>query len=311
MSSESRIIPKSNIGRLTALNNAKNKSDLMGAGNFLTPSTLSRLTAIQASYLLKYDAIYPATHALSVLTEKKSQTREECATYTSHFIQVFNLAIRRGVWDKADRAYYKLDVSSNAVPPLSSDDDVKNWAYNVVKGEADRIAGGGSAMINPSAAEVDAVYTDFKLDFNHHSTASDLLDTAQEELDALNTEADKVIKKVWDEVETFYNEEEPESMRANALEWGVVYNRVGGEKIITGTVTDLATGLPLEGVSVKFENGIKTVTTAANGQYSLNTTLMDDQIITAKLATYADYAASLKLTEGENMVWNIVLEKIG
>ena len=42
-------------------------------------------------------------------------------------------------------------------------------------------------------------------------------------MEAQRPEADAVVEKVWDEVETFYNEETPASIRRKAREWGIIY----------------------------------------------------------------------------------------
>jgi len=310
MSVESRRRPNTNVSRLKALSAAKTKNDLLGAGSFLTTNTQNRLNAITADYGVKYHAIGLAKNALAVATVEKTETLTALRTLVSHFIQVFNLGVVRQVFNATDRTFYHIDVSSAAVPPIANEADLALVANNLVTGDPDRITAGGVPMAMPPITEVANALTNYNKAAETHTTATDAYDAALEAQDALNPEADKVIKKVWDEVETYYNEESPESQRQNAREWGVIYERKGSEKTITGMVTDQATNAPLAGATVKLEDGTNTATTGADGKYELTTVLMGEQIITARLANYADYASEITLTEDENNVWNITLVRI-
>lgn len=310
MSTESRRLPSSNTGRNRALNRAKQKNDAMGASSFLTAPTQAELNIKQAQYQNGLDQIAVSAQALGLLSIAKNEQFALSEMFISHFFQVFNLGIKRGKYSAADRAFYKLDVSSDAVPPLVTGDDLLEWGYNIKKGEADRVAAGGTPMVNPSAAEVDAVFVLFNDAFVAHNTATEALDQKREVIENHNAAVDKLIKKIWNEVETFYGDEEPESMRQNARLWGVVYDRQGGTKTISGKVTDAVSGLPVEGILVKLEGAINKATTNAAGEYSFTTTMMDEQVITAtppKDSNYQPYAAEITLTEGQNLTHQITL----
>ncbi len=310
MSSESRKLPENKISRLKALNLAKLKNDLLGAGSFLTTNTQNRLNTIQLDYKNKYHATGIAKNTLTSLTVLKNNAKTIAQKLVSHFIQVFNLGVLRDVFLATDRTFYDIDVTDDSVPPISKEVDLLTVGYNLIEGDPDRLAIGGVPMAMPSISEVTPAVTLFKDRFELHSTATDAYDAALEAVDALNPEADKVIKKIWDEIETYYNEESPESQRQNAREWGVIYVRTGSEKIVTGLIADQITGAPLAGVKVKFENGNNSVTTGANGRYELSTVLMDEQIITAELTNYAKYEAEVTLIEKQNLEYNITMDPI-
>lgn len=305
MSSENRQLPASNVSRLIALHHAKDKNDALGLSTFLTSATQTRLGNILALYDTATDDIPLKKQAMITLTTQKENAKLVCSMYVSHFIQVFNFGVARGVYPADDRSFYSLDVANGFVPELRSEDDILLWSNRIVNGDAARVAAGGAAMSNPTAAEVHTKLTAFGSLRMPHSTASDAYDAALETLDALNPEADKVIKKVWDEVETFYNEEDPSSMRENARKWGVVYIRTGGSKTISGKVTRQGTDVVIEGAEVHFENGNNSVLTDAQGNYELSTTLMGDQVLKAEADLYDNFEITVTLAEGETQTVNI------
>lgn len=76
-----------------------------------------------------------------------------------------------------------------------------------------------------------------------------------------------MILKVWDEVETFYNEEEIESKRANAREWGVVYmNNTSLATVqlrVVQTVNNVSS--PISGVTALIAETNETATSGTDG----------------------------------------------
>jgi hypothetical protein len=93
-------------------------------------------------------------------------------------------------------------------------------------------------MANPDIAEVQTALTAMETQMTIHDNFAFLLDQKQEAVESMHTLVDPIIKKVWDEAETFFNEETPESKRANARLWGVVYVTEGPPATLTGLVKD-------------------------------------------------------------------------
>ena len=168
-----------------------------------------------------------------------------------------------------------------------------------------RIAAGGTPMVCPSADEVEAVFNAFKPVAANCSNAKDAYDNAQEAVQKLNKEANGVIKKVWREVEIYYNEQPRPSMREHARRWGVEYARKGYKKKVTGIITDSETGLPLERVQVKLSHGRKKIITAIDGKFMLTTSLMDEQKLTATHNDYKPVETEITLYENRDTVCNI------
>ena len=311
MSYLSRLTPETIETRFEALHLAKNKlNSIPPANNPLSPATTARLNAMVTDYDTKFNNILAAAFAYNTNTPVKESAQAGCSLHTNHFIQVFNLGVRRGVYTAAQRDFFNLPVASDALPELDRAVDVLKWANAVVNGDINRVAAGGATMSNPAAAEVQTTLTAFHTAFDDQSNLKDALDAAEEALEAILAEADKVIKKVWDELETFYNEEDDDSRRNNCREWGVVYVLIGSDKVMSGTVS--YNGAPAEGFLVKFTNGKNKSTTTAAGAYSLNTRLMGWQKVDVIKLDENDKEAKkwsfeVELTENDNLVKNFVV----
>lgn len=190
-----------------------------------------------------YDRLAPALtdfkretgEAASALSGQTQQTGTADTSYlalhqsVSHFIQVFNLAVARGVFPRSDRAHYQLDVSSAVVPDLSSQSAVTTWAGHLIQGEAARVAAGGPPMAMPTLAEVEVALEAYQTASASQSTAKDTFDDEQADVAALRPTVDKVILDIWDHVEFTYREEDSPSKRRKSREWGVVYVPRPGE----------------------------------------------------------------------------------
>ena len=305
MSSEAKFYPRSNESRYMALYMAHMINAATSLNNPLTQRTRDRLNLIFPEYKNKMAERAIKKAEAAGLVAEKEKLREKLSMYCSHFLQVFNMCVKRGEYKAAERSYYGMDVSSEKLPPLLLQNDVWTAAQQLIKGEQMRIAAGGTPMVCPSADEVEAVFNAFKPVAANCSNAKDAYDNAQEAVQKLNKEANGVIKKVWREVEIYYNEQPRPSMREHARRWGVEYARKGYKKKVTGLITDSETGLPLERVQVKLSHGRKKIITAIDGKFMLTTSLMDEQKLTATLNDYKPVETEITLYENRDTVCNI------
>lgn len=215
----SRRLPTTDVARNVALKSAMiKKTSVAPADMAITPNTKTRLETNQPIYLQLMDERGNALQAQSQSTAGKLITQAKGKMFISHFVQTFNNGVDRGVYLASHRAFYKLDVNSSSVPPLIKEADIIYWGEQLINGDAARITAGGAPMSNPTILEVKAEYDKFVLANTGQSTLKDDYDKAQEAVSAMNPEVDKLILKIWDEVETFYNEEELSSKRRNARE---------------------------------------------------------------------------------------------
>jgi hypothetical protein len=299
MSSENRFLPNSEHTRITALNIAKRMSDNPAIINPLTTKTKDRLNAIQPLLESAIRDRTVKTAALAGLIEQKEKAREKAAMFCSHFVQVMNLCITRGEYVAAIRALYGLPIENDKIYSLITEYDITHACRQLLQGETQRVAQGGVPMSRPSAAEVKLHYDVYHALIQSTSNAKMELRDAQKAVAVLQPEVRKVIRKVWAEVKTHYNELPRPGQRDHMRLWGVTFGRKGHLKKITGTVTDAATGLPLAGAQLKLASGRNKMTSNGIGKFVITTTLMHGQTLTATLTGYQPYKTTVLLQEGE------------
>lgn len=234
----SRRLPQTNIGRNTALDNALAKALNPGVhGNFLTGPVFTRLQNIVPLYNAASDLVDQKEDFLHANTPGLDASVSACRTACSVFVQGINTGIGFGFYQASNRSVYGLPIDTGKLPSLTSYDKVREFAQKLISGEALRVGAGGPPATFPPISFVQNALTPMLTFLGTQSNLNDDLDVTQEAVDALNTEANQVIKKVWDEVETFFNHEPPPSLRDNARQWGVVYVSNGAKVAITFNVS--------------------------------------------------------------------------
>ncbi len=289
---------------------SKTTNDRYGVSTILSANTVARLNAIEPLFRQARANVFKLKAQLFELNAQKDKARTETAMHTSHFLQVFNMGVARGKYSFAERALFQLPVEKPEVPKMHSDGKIWWAAEWVVKGEAKRIADGKEPMVNPSGAEVEAKYNQFVQLTGLVAKADSILCDEQIALRKLQKEARAIIKRVWNEVETYYCEGTRERMRKHARDWGVHYAHKGGEKKLHGTITDAATGLPMGGVKVQFENGNNKAYTNAQGKFTLVTNLLHSQTLLAKRSGYSDTEIVIELKEGEESFCAVKMDRL-
>lgn len=219
-----RRLPQTDDQRTTALHacNVKYQNTaaplrLISAAQFVT------LGATLSPWRGARDALGPLLSTQTSCTGTCEAALAQCARTNSHFIQVLNLAIDRGVLPASVRAFYELSVSHAEVPPMKTTADALLWADRLATGEGQRIAAGGTALTWPTIGEVNTAATALQNAVNLQSTAKDAYDLAQETVAGQRPTVDPVIKDLWDTIEFNLRTEDPSSLRRKAREWGVVY----------------------------------------------------------------------------------------
>lgn len=225
-----RRLPRTDEERASALNMGKKRRDNVPAAELvLTPSTVSRLDLAQPEFLQRLTSRGVALAAQAAATASINPERNRLRMFISHFFQGFNNGVARGVFDASQRAYYLLDVSSDSVPALDSDEKLNTWAQRLLTGEAERVAIGLTPMAMPSAAEVEVVFDTFTLAANGQANLKTAYDNAQEAVAAMRGDVDSLIVRMWNEIEAAHSEDDAPSKRRKSRPWGVVYISSPGE----------------------------------------------------------------------------------
>lgn len=280
MGTITRRLPISNQGRYTALFVARNKkSTVSSSQNPLSADTSNRLETTFTEYNSKLNLFNAAKVNYHLNTPLKEAARQKTKQIISHYFQVLNFGVERGIVPAAHRGYYGIDKGDATVPSLNSDTEILYWGDKIIIGEAARINAGGIPMAWPSVEEVKTDFETFKNTFSTQSTLADELDVAEEQLNILNPAVDSLIKRIWAEVEARYSEETIESRRNNAREWGIVYVSVGKVSTLNITILRADTGTPVGEAGLHLTAADIEGTTDSEGKAQLKTSVEGDDVI--------------------------------
>lgn len=310
MASISRQLPRTNVTRRRALVAAHTKMLNSGPnGSVLSGNTTVRLSGIYPQFVDGYNLIAQRQAESSAATLVKNNALRTLRLLVKHFVGVFNMGVERGEYQAAERSYFGIAADDSNLPNLTTEAEVQELAQMIVTNDPVRVTAGGAPMANPSTAEVSTALGAYLPLAAAVSNSRDALDLAQETLEALAVEADGVIKKVWDEAETFFNEESAESQRENCREWGVVYVSIGATATITiDTVTGDGDGQPVANVSVKQSDTGVVKLTDSNGRVVFETTVSGEDIIFELDAPeFQKEILSLTYTEGATVYRKVYL----
>ena len=258
---------------MRALASAKERKDNFTGGTAALPlrsGTAVRLDEAYTDYKALLRTKSQAETNQAVQSAQNDQAKATAKTWVSHYLQVLNLGVQRGIYDASHRLLYSLDVSSNALPELTKEDDILTWCRNIKTGEEDRVSRGGAPMSNPTADEVEVHHQVFRTTNGQMSNFKLDLENAQREVNDVRARVDKVIKKVWDELAAYYDEDDNATMREKCREWGVVFvGVVSNELVIEALDTD--TGLPIPHflLTVAETGDEHSVDTGAEGEFAI------------------------------------------
>lgn len=302
MGTISRQLPRSVESVWRALEVAKNKKDSTPASNnAFRPATALKVDAAYIAFGEKRQARIAAKYAYTTNTPIKTAAVNKLRSYCSLFIQHLNDGIVQGITTKQDRVLYNLDENDAAVPNMVSEANVMTWANNIINGEAARVALGGTALLQPSAAEIEALRNDAQLKLNTQSTRYEAYNAAQEELKALMADMDVLIREMWAEVESvFAGDPDAGSRRSKAEQWGVVYVTVGPKKNkVQVTVRDNVTNLPIQDANVDFALAGLEMTTDATGVAVAYDDFVGNDTLTVEHINYVTQTIPVTLPEDE------------
>ena len=221
-----RILPRTDDNRSTALFvcNFKYGATSNPSERLITTTQWTTLTSRIPLWNNARDTAANLLHAQTTATATVNSTFANLGRYVSHFIQVFNLGIARGIFTASDRTYYQLDASSTVLPSLASTADLRLWAGRIATGEAARVLAGGTAMAMPSAAQVATALTSFNAAETTQTSAKTAYDVGQEAVSNQRPIVDPLILDLWDTIEYNLRANDPTSLRRKAREWGVTYD---------------------------------------------------------------------------------------
>ena len=219
-----RRLPNTDKSRLRALDAAYNK------GKELPPFKLAfsqEMLQRLCSFLPKYQKClteYQNTQKVQTQNHKEySKKLKKAKLYVSHFIQVVNMSITRGEMPVHTRSYYRLPQDDKRVPALNTEASLIEWGENIIAGEEQRKMKGMPPVTNPTIAVVKVSYDQFIDAYKFQKQLQENHKRASDQINQLREEADDIIVKIWDEVESAFSRDPDEVRREKSKAYGVVY----------------------------------------------------------------------------------------
>lgn len=300
-----RQLPRTNNDRLTAFRSANAKNAATPPVD--SPLTAGTQTALAATLPVYNDLIKTANTARSAqlaATEAVAPLLRSARLWVSHGYQALINACVREEFSRSVLAFYGLASTATANPDLASEQDVMNAGAAFAQGETDRVAAGGDPITFPLPATIATKVAALGTAHQAQSALKTAYDDAQEAIAAKNPDADKLILKLWNEVETAFDTGDKASMRRRAREWGVVYVPSPGEApspdeySMMGKVTSAANGAPLPDVLLSIDGLGLSVTTDAEGRYYFATMPPGTYTIKVTLTGYQPQEPSATVVAG-------------
>lgn len=161
--------------------------------------------------------------------EAKDKAKSLASLWISHFFQVFHLWIKRDLHDDGLLKYYATDMQAHNTSALYTDDEVLLWGDRLLKGEVQRTAAGGAPMANPSAAQFQPIYDDYKAKLQAVQKEKMELDVAAEAVDKLRPAVDEAIGDAVAELEFNLRKKTAPGQRRVMRLYGVTYTYRPGE----------------------------------------------------------------------------------
>lgn len=233
------------------------------------PSNLTAFTSFETLWNTEYAQLKLADSARSSATALVVTATDELFMFCSHYLQVLFLAMKRGEIPFSALALYNLPVSNDPkLPDMDTEAKLLQVASNILEGDAARLAGGGVAMTNPTAAQVSAKLTAYNNLQNAQSQTKENFRKEQTDVANIFLQGAEVMRKLYMDIEYFYNEQSPEYINDVLREWGMeFYNGPGESTTVTVTVEGGATLVVNElllGPDNKLTVTVKTPDTKAN-----------------------------------------------
>lgn len=227
-----RRLPNTDLARIRALRAAVVQGSLSGL--YTLPLSLHTLSEAR-TYLQKFEVVQKyyikCLDGQAQAARKYQQYLKTARLYLSHFIQVLNMAVIRGEIKEADKRLYGLSATEHHLPDLANELAVIEWGRKVIEGERHRTAQGGAPIYNPAIAKVKVHYELFLDSFERQRGLQTLTARSLEELAAMRGRADELIRDIWNQVESAYQDVSPLEVRLNfCREYGLIYYYRAGEQ---------------------------------------------------------------------------------
>ena len=239
-----RFLPNSINSRKNVLEKAHARANSQSLAEMvLMPPTLDKLNISFPKFIKEFNERNIAFSEQAAFTTKENRLQHLLQMCISHFIQGLNFRIQRGIYKPAIRLLYNLELNTTAMPETNTEQSLITVATNLINGEQARSTNRNNGdtsipMCNPDIKELQTVLNRYKEVTTQQSEAKTKFFNENKDVLDMLPETDKLIKRIYNEVELFYSDLEPSQMRRNAREWGIIYYTRDGETPEEGCITE-------------------------------------------------------------------------
>jgi hypothetical protein len=304
-----RVLPRTEAQVENLLHAIKTKMGVVSPADMaITPATQ---TAITAKNTLFDGLVTDKAAALYVQTKSTKAAETAKAVdkmFISQYFQVFNFGVDRGKYDAESRVFYGIGIKDKTVPVMQTEAQILFWGGKIITGDSNRVAAGGAAMANPSAAEVGTTNGDYNTKFNTSGLDEEAFKTAEAALTAEMQASILLCVKALDEMQAFYSGMPVATIRDKIRGWGGIYSSDVVETINVHVV-DYATGVMLPGANIEVIQSGTNHTTDAAGNAAIDTTIAFGVTLRVSLAGYVTQDVVVDFIAGQT-VYNIVVKLV-
>jgi hypothetical protein len=222
--------PRSDADRLLFLKTALDmgRKDEDAGLNYVSKETLDSAEA----FIVRFEPAYLNLNAMLAQrikeTSEKTSALTELQTWVRDFWEVGKRRVYRLKLPTAVLAYYGLAQDGN-VPKSAGEASWLDFAAQIVQGDADAVAAGYPAMINPSADEVADWLATAQAEAGQVGGTDRRYDQAQEDIAALRPEADTLIQDIVEQLRFSLRKKDEPSQRRIMRSYGARFTYASGE----------------------------------------------------------------------------------
>ena len=218
-----RRLPNTDTKRLRAMSIALEKADDLPV--FKLPFSIKTGQLLKNQYLNFEQKIQLQREALKQQVNKQKEflyLYKKAKMYVSHFIQVMNMAVIRGELNATIYKFYGLGTSIK-VPVFKNEEELVFIGQKLIEGEKDRINQGGKMITNPTIAVVKVYFEKFIEARRFQKKLQENYQRATNQVAEMRSDVDKLIQKLWNEIENNFSDLSENEKRERSREFGVEY----------------------------------------------------------------------------------------
>jgi len=222
--------PNSDMNRLAFLKQAATTGaqDMAAGKSYVGQESLDALNALAPAFEAAHNGVSARLGARSEEVRQSNEALATLQTYVRDLWGVLRRRVTRLNQPVSVLQFYSLPQSGLSPKPTTQ----AQWlatAAEVIAGDAQAVAAGYPAMVNPSAAELQTVLTAAQQEADEVAPADRAYDEAQEAVAALRPQADELIQEVVDELRFNLRKHDAPSQRRIMRTYGASFSYLPGE----------------------------------------------------------------------------------